>query len=296
MHLPRITAAAMALAALGAFAPEPARSQTQKRLSAREIFYAAQAEPPPAKKAAPPQQQAAKPKKKAVVETASTKGAAPPAAHTVAPTVGVVPVSYTTGESAPLGLRYSILKREGADSVEAAADSVFRSGDRIRLRVEVSGSGYLYIIHRGSSGVWKPLFPAAETAGGDNRVERGRTYEIPAGYVFTFDEQPGEEKLFIVFSRQPEANLDELIYSLTSGQKPADAAPKVLLAQNMVNIQDGMIERMRNVYSRDLIIEKVDESSPAAAAAPAREKAVYVVNPSRSGDSRVVADVTLTHK
>ncbi len=84
----------------------------------------------------------------------------------------LVPASYTSGESNPLGVRYTILKREGADSVEVAPDAVFRSGDRIRLRVEVNGSGYLYIVHRGSSGVWKPLFPSPETAGGDNRVER----------------------------------------------------------------------------------------------------------------------------
>ena len=70
----------------------------------------------------------------------------------------------------------------------------------------------------------------------------------------------------------------------------------MLLAQNLVNIDNGVVDRMRKVYARDLIIEKVDEASPPAAAAPAKEKAVYVVNPSRSADSRVVADVTLTHK
>ncbi len=32
----------------------------------------------------------------------------------------------------------------------------------------------------------------------------------------------------------------------------------------MVNIEDGLIDRLRNVYARDLIIEKVDETSPPA--------------------------------
>ena len=54
----------------------PAWAQTQKRLSAREIFYSAPAEAPPAKKTA------AKPaspvKKKAEVESAQTKPATPP--------------------------------------------------------------------------------------------------------------------------------------------------------------------------------------------------------------------------
>lgn len=269
-------------------------AQAGKRLSAREIFYSAPAEPPPAKKTAP--QPAVKAKKKAATETASARNT--PQARPAQ--TSVVPVSYTTGATFPLGVRYSILKRAGGESEEVAPDTVFRSGDRIRLRVETNDSGYLYIINRGSSGNWKPLFPSPEIAGGDNRVEKGRPHEIPSGYVFTFDEQPGEEKLFIVFSRQPVSDLEGLIYSLSGSQTPAEPvsakAPKQLLAQNMVSIGDGTIDRLRNVYARDLIIEKVDETSPPAAAAPAKEKAVYVVNPSRSGESRVVADVTLNHK
>jgi hypothetical protein len=131
-------------------------------------------------------------------------------------------------------------------------------------------------------------------------VEKGKAYEIPSGYVFTFDEQPGEERLFIVLSRQPEKDLEGLIYSLSGGQKPAEPAKppegRLLLAQNLVNIEDGLVDRLRNVYARDLIIEKVDETSPPPAPGQAKEKAVYVVNPARSADSRVVADVTLNHK
>jgi hypothetical protein len=281
----------------------PARSQTQPRLSAREIFYSAPAEAPPAKKAAA--KPVAPPKKKAEVEVSRTKPVtpAPPPAGSPARTPSgaqVTPASFGNEPVYPLGLRYSILKREGAGSTEVAAGAVFRSGDRIRLRVEANADGFLYIVHRGSSGVWKPLFPSLEVAGGSNKIEKGKSYEIPSGYVFTFDEQAGEEKLFIVLSRRTESDLDGLIYSLSGSQKPAEPAlppqSKELLAQNMVNIRDGVVDRMREVYARDLIIEKVDETTPAVASAPPKEKAVYVVNPARSGDSRVVADVTLTHK
>lgn len=209
----------------------------------------------------------------------------------------MVPASYSAASTYPLGIRYSILRREADQSVEVSPDAVFHSGDRIRLRVEANGNGYLYIIHRGSSGVWKPLFPSSDIAGGDNRVEKGKAYEIPSGYVFTFDEQPGEEKLFIVLSRQPEKDLEGLIYSLSGGEKPAQPPEgKLLLAQNLVNIDDDLVGKLRKVYARDLIIEKVDETSAAPAAGAAKEKAVYVVNPARSADSRVVADVTLQHK
>jgi hypothetical protein len=280
----------------------PAWSQTPKRLGAREIFYSAPAEAPPAKKAVAKQ---ATPVKKTEVESAQTKPPTPPptpAGNSPRTPSGdkVIPATYSNQPAYPLGLRYSILKREGGESTEVGPGSVFRSGDRIRLRVEANADGYLYIVHRGSSGVWKPLFPSSEVAGGSNKIEKGKSYEIPSGYVFTFDEQPGEEKLFIVLSRRTETDLDGLIYSLSGAQTPAEPArppeSKVLLAQNLVNISDGVVNQMRKVYARDLIIEKVDETTPAVAAAPPKEKAVYVVNPARSGDSRVVADVTLTHK
>jgi hypothetical protein len=273
-------------------------SQTPKQLSAREIFYSAPSEPAPAAKKPAPQQPA-KTKEKQPAETAKSKPAVPKPISTP-PTGNVMQVSYTPVENIPLGLRYSILKREGAGVTEVDTDTVFHSGDRIRLRVDVNVAGYLYIISRGSSGNWKPLYPSSEIAGGDNRVQKGTQYDIPPGYVFTFDEQPGKEKLFLVFSRQPVTDLESLIYSLSNQQKPSPKesprpdSSKMLLAQ--VNIRDNLIDRLRSIYSRDLIIEKVDETAAPAPSAPEREKAVYVVNPSRSADSRVVADVTLTHE
>jgi len=275
-------------------------AQTEKKLSAREIFYSPPVEPEPAKKAPAPQAKKAKETKPAeTVETAPVpirpfSGSIPKANIEI---TKVIPVSHSTESAVPLGLRYSILKREGSGSTEMDPDTVFHSGDKIRLRIDVNTSGYLYIINRGSSGNWNPLFPSAKIANGDNHVEKGIEYEIPPGYVFTFDEQAGTEKLFVVFSRQPVADLEEIIYSLTGGQKPtAPARPdggKTLLA--MANIKDGTIDRLRNVYSRDLIIEKVDETKASPPSAPAKEKAVYVVNPSKSADSRLVADITLIH-
>jgi hypothetical protein len=291
--------------------------QSGKKLSAREIFYSAPASAKvKASESSQPQArrsgQAEKPK--TVKETArrktpssSSKDATrqePEAGETsLAPEAQVVQAAYSQASAVPLGLRYSILKRIGdARTVEVDADTVFRAGDRIRLSVEVNDRGYLYIIHRGSSGIWKPLFPSAEIAGGNNFVERGRTYEIPAGYVFTFDEQPGMEKLFIVLSRQPESSLEELIYSLKRGgsvapepsikTKPQQPATKTLLAQNVRPIQDSLVDRLRNAYSRDLIIEKVDETTPGSK----KEKAVYAVSPSLAPDARVVADVSLNHQ
>jgi hypothetical protein len=199
--------------------------------------------------------------------------------------------------AAPLGLRYTLL-RLAADgsSTEVPNDTVFRSGDRIRLSVEANDRGYLYVINQGSSGTWKPMFPAPEIEDGDNRVEAIRPYIVPPGnHVFTFQSGAGTDNLFIVVSRKPENDLESMIYSL-QGRKKATApdapVPSSKELIQAVNISNTTIDRMRDAYSRDLIIEKVDPNTPG----DKKETAVYVVNPSGSADSHVVADVHLVHQ
>lgn len=199
--------------------------------------------------------------------------------------------------AASLGLRYSIVKQvAGGPAAEVDPDAVFRSGDRIRLAIESNDNAYLYIIQRGSTGNWSLLFPSPEISGGDNRIERGKHYLIPAGYWFAFDEEPGEEKLFIVLSRHPETDLEQMIYSLQRGQpaSPSGEAPaKTLVAAASQPIDDSVVSRIRgDVAARDLLFEKTAGS----AAASKKEKAVYVVDPSGRPDSRVIADITLQHK
>jgi hypothetical protein len=53
-----------------------------------------------------------------------------------------------------------------------------------------------------------------------------------------------------------------------------------------------MVGQLREAYARDLIVEKITEDTPG----DRKEKAVYVVNPTGSDSSRVVADLILVHK
>ncbi len=272
-----------------------ALAQQGTKLTARELFYSAVDTPAPAAHKA--EKPAAKPKParhKSVPpadETASDRTQASPSGGSQ--TVPVVNAAYRPqGPRPALGLRYTILKKAGDQPVEVGADTVFHAGDRIRIAVEANDDGYLYVVNRGSSGTWKLLFPSPEIKDGDNRIQKRVRYEIPSGYIFTFDEQSGEEKLFIVLCRQPEPDLEGLIYSLgnPAKEKPALEKPKLLLAS--AAFSDDMIGKLRNAYARDLIVEKVDDEQ----AGPKKENAVYAVNPSGSVDSRVVADVTLKHQ
>lgn len=202
------------------------------------------------------------------------------------------------GGAPPLGLRYTILKlAEDNSGIEVPTDTVFHAGDRIRFSIEANAPGYLYIINQGSSGTWKPMFPSPEVEDGNNRIEGWRPYMMPPRSRLAFDTTAGTENLFIVLSLQPEPDLESMIYSL-QGKKPAAAAApeapapmsKELITAS--NISDSAVDRMRSVYSRDLIVEKVDPNTPGEK----KETAVYVVNPSGSADSRVVADLHLVHR
>jgi hypothetical protein len=57
-------------------------------------------------------------------------------------------------------------------------------------------------------------------------------------------------------------------------------------------IDNSTVGRLREAYARDLIVEKITEDTPG----DRKEKAIYVVNPTGSKDSRVVADLLLVHQ
>lgn len=203
----------------------------------------------------------------------------------------------------PLGLRYSILKQEsGGGTAEVDAETVFRSGDRIRLTVATTETAYVYVVTKGSSGKWQVLFPSPEIGQGSNLIPGGVIYPIPAAHWFAFDEQVGTENLFVMVSRTPERDLDSLIYQLKeSGGQPASRPnePPLLMADNIPPVDDTVISRLRTeVYARDLVFEKVDDTVPVSGGGEGvrPERAVYVVNVTGTDDSRVVADIKLQHR
>ena len=155
---------------------------------------------------------------------------------------------------------------------------------------------------KGTSGKWEVLFPSAK-AGTDNRIEANKSYDIPPSTVMSFDEKSGTEKLFVVLSRQPEKDLEGLTYSLQKVKPKRNEISGPMVASNMP-VQDDVVQRLRNTYSRDLLIESVDDSKKTPSAAEKTvmshakitgEKAVYIVNPSVEPTARLVADIQLQH-
>ncbi|MBN8732516.1 MAG: DUF4384 domain-containing protein [Acidobacteria bacterium] len=280
-------------------------------LTARQLFYdegkPAEAKPVVQAKQTParaPTTRPAPPKAEVVAKADLPKKAGTPASPST-PVSRPAQVPMVAVSHAPVAVRYSLVKLENGAEVEVPATHSFRSGDQVRLKVEANQRGYLYLITRGSSGIWKPLFPSREAS--DNVIEARRGYDVPSStQAFTFDDQEGREKIFLVFSRVPLSDLDSQIDNLRNrpSSAPSHAEPAapakapVMLAQNL---NDRRVEGMREMYSRDLIIETVDAKKPVSvqpASAPAarrKENAVYIASTSRAGDARVVADIELIH-
>lgn len=205
-----------------------------------------------------------------------------------------------------IGLRYALLLRDSVGHYgEISPTTIFHNGDHIRLSIMANQPGYLYVIQQGSSGNWALIFPkvSADPTVGEpnNRIEQGRVYQVPDGKgAFRFDQTPGEEKLFLVLSREKiqdlEGTIDKLKHpSATPSESPrASSAGELVEAAN--HIPDAFVQ---SLSSRDLTLveeEQVDDSKKGDVAG---EKAVYVVSKASSskGESpRVVASVTLHHE
>jgi len=193
---------------------------------------------------------------------------------------------------APLALKYSILQKKGEQFVEVDPDTEFRSGDRIRVRVEANGPGFLYIVLGGSSGQWKVLFPSKEINAGDNRVDKAKSYTIPPENdpAFLFDETAGVEKVSLVLSRSPEPDFEKLIY--VAGDPTRTGREKMIMAR-ADTISDSVVGGMREkMLSRDLVFEKYEGPAPDGKS----EKAVYAATRDKSADARLFVDLKLIHK
>jgi hypothetical protein len=95
-----------------------------------------------------------------------------------------------------VGISYKLaLMKANGDFAIVPKSHTFRTGDRVRLLVRTNNPGYLTILNVGSSGNTNVLF---------NDYVEGRTiYEIPRNTNFRFVGAPGEEKVLIMLSANP---------------------------------------------------------------------------------------------
>lgn len=77
----------------------------------------------------------------------------------------------------------------------------FKSGDAIRFHLVPDSDGYAYIVlKQGTTGNSAVLFPSAAT-GNNNYLRKGQDFPLPYQDWLAFDDNPGLEKVRIMFSR-----------------------------------------------------------------------------------------------
>lgn len=99
-----------------------------------------------------------------------------------------------------LGLRVSLLQEVGQASEEVDPLKEFHTGDRIRARIEPNTDGYFYFVSRQSSGAWQLIYPYA---GVPNAGWSQQPVFFPPGGRLVFDDKPGLEQLYVIFSKTP---------------------------------------------------------------------------------------------
>lgn len=212
---------------------------------------------------------------------------------------GAAPQLVSNG-SHRLGLRCSLLLR-GLDGryIEVPSNSVFHSGDHIRLSLLANEPGYIYVIQQGSTGAWSPVFPPPGSAADANKIAAGQLQLVPGGTrAFAFDKTPGIEKLYVILSRAPIADLDRAIRGLQNNNQPAlpanpEGANEVLIATN--NIPNFFVQQLA---SRDLTLVDEQTVNDSTGDMDASEKATYVVAKASAPDasSEVVLKLDLHHE
>jgi hypothetical protein len=198
-----------------------------------------------------------------------------------------------------LGLRCSVMRRNAEHNYEEVdADSVFHSGDHIRLSFLPNESGYFYVIEQGSTGAWSPIYPPVDAAPDANKISAGQLQVVPEGTKsFEFDQNPGDEKLFVILSRTPIADLDKAIENLRGAQPAASPEPaeptQTLEAEN--KIPDLFVQQLA---SRDLKLVDEEKAGDSTAKADTHEKAIYVVakESGPASNSEVVLRIELRHE
>jgi hypothetical protein len=121
-----------------------------------------------------------------------------------------------------IGLGYTLFMRDSnGRSVRVEPSHEFHSGDRVRISLEPSVDGYLYVFHTEGDGQPEMIYPDARLDAGENWIEAHVPMEVPSSeqsderyHWFVFDNNPATERLYVVVTRRPLPSVptgDELV-------------------------------------------------------------------------------------
>jgi hypothetical protein len=157
-----------------------------------------------------------------------------------------------------LGMGYTLyMRNENGEAVRVDPSRSFRTGERVRILLETNTDGYLYIFNTTDNGDPVMIYPDTRLDDGGNYIEAHVPIEVPSREEqdenyrwFTFDNKPGTERLYVVFSREPLPGVpieDDLVkYCGQNGQNCPWRPSSALWAQ----VKAGMNARVQVARSK----------------------------------------------
>src|SRR5258706_12635279 len=116
-----------------------------------------------------------------------------------------------SGPAQAIGLGYTLYMRDSnGRSVRVEPGREFHSGDRVRISLEPSVDGFLYVFHTEGAGQPEMIYPDPRLDEGENWIEAHVPMEVPSSqesderyHWFVFDNNPATERLYVVVTRKP---------------------------------------------------------------------------------------------
>jgi hypothetical protein len=110
-----------------------------------------------------------------------------------------------------MGLGLTLFMRDSNGlAIRTDPSHEFRRGDHVRFLIETNADGYLYVFNTTDGGQPVMLYPDSDLDEAGNYFRAHVPFEIPSSVAaeerlrwLTFDEHPGAEKLYFVFTREP---------------------------------------------------------------------------------------------
>jgi hypothetical protein len=108
---------------------------------------------------------------------------------------------------------------QGLELISIARDATLKTGDRLKLLIELKKKCFVYVIYRSSQGKVALLFPYEVRQFADDYIT-GKKYFIPQGdRWFELDENKGEETFYLLASAQRLTELETLLEQYMSAEQ-----------------------------------------------------------------------------
>lgn len=154
------------------------------------------------------------------------------------------------------GVKFWIERERSGRHEIVPSNTVFRNGDRVKFHFTVNYPAYVAVLNNASTGRVQLLYPYAGTSA---RVKPSVRQSVPKGeFWFSFDDNPGEERLTFLMSTRPIENLDQFVRK--AGTRKSSAERDLSPSNSLDSLGDLSLAQ-----SRDLNLEYVGNDGYALA-------------------------------